>query len=90
MDASDLFYPTAALLTARLWFPALRTMVVDIWEIGHPEHGRRSAHLGHGAAGRPSAPSKVQRGFDRKPPRPARDFSTRKRWQAGFGRRGLS
>jgi hypothetical protein len=90
MDVSDLFYPTAALLTARLWFPALRSVLVEIWEIGHPGHGPQEAHRAHGAAGRLSAAAKLSGGFDRKPPRPARDFSTRRRWQAGFGRRGLS
>ena len=34
----DVIYISAALLSARYWFPSLKSVLLEIWEIGDPAH----------------------------------------------------
>ena len=101
MSVFDFVYLTFALLSGRLWFPALRRFCREIWELGDPSHGagaetlldHRSQIYPTGALrapeGREAGRPEGTRGFQRKAPGPRRDLSTRRRWEGGFGRRGL-
>ncbi len=109
MTFFDFIYLAFALVTTRFWYPALRRLCLEIWEIGDPEHGanarllmdRRAARTPvHEALVPPGSPGRPLRGvepsgttgatgFARKATPHNRNLSSRKRWQGGFGRRGV-
>ena len=101
MSFFDFIYVGFALVTARFWWPALRSFLREIWEIGDPGHrspisthdvGRYTpAHRRATTTTAPppesSAGSAQVRDFRRRS-RPVRDLATRRRFEGGFGRRG--
>jgi len=105
MSTFDVIYLTFALLSWRFWFPALRRFCREIWQLGDPRHGVGAEYLlAHRSKPYPARPTRVTirhpfeeeptgtppaDGFARKAHLSRRDLSSKKRWEGGFGRRGL-
>ena len=104
MTFFDFIYLTFALVSWRFWFPAIQRFCREIWELGDPEYGAQAGFLlDHRSQRYPTAPAKATQrhqmddepsaapaeGFARKAQIQRRDLSSKKRWEGGFGRRGI-
>lgn len=90
--SAALLYLTFAAVSAPLWWPLFRTLLADISAAGElpepdaPEASTRVRHLGLRAVDADSrAPLHRKLAFQGV----ARRVAARRRWEGGFGRRGL-